>query len=266
MTTATVANHPTSTQAQVFGSRKVAELTWDQVFDGIPAEFPAKKAWREAIMAVAERAKAKLPECTSRIANAVKLVLNGDVEPRDDGTAQVHSQANGKPVYHLANGSCTCPDYRKAFEGWCKHRIATAIYRRARAQVAQQLQDLDAPAQPTLQHAPEAPIAPAVDSQAVSTRDITHTEAPASANTYLTLHGYRVQLTVRGVDEHDVLARLSAILAQFPLAEAEPEPTAPPPVPEGWCRLHDVQMPQHTKDGRSWYSHLIAPNTWCRGK
>jgi hypothetical protein len=73
-----------------------------------------------------------------------------------------------------------------------------------------------------------------------------------------------VQLTVRGSDEHKVLARLAAVLAQFPLATDEAEPTAPPPVPEGWCRLHDVQMPQHTKDGRSWYSHLIAPNTWCR--
>jgi hypothetical protein len=263
MSTPTV---PTTTH-HVNGSIHTVELTWDQVFDGIPMESPAKKAWREAIMDVAERAKAKLPECTSRIANAVKLVLTGDVALLDDGTAQVRGQANGKPVYHLANGSCTCPDYHKAFEGWCKHRIAAAIYRRARAQVAQQLQELDAPVQPitTPQDAPEAPIAPAV-TPVIPTREVTHTEAPASANTYLTLHGYRVQLTLRGVDEHEVLARLAAVLAQFPLDNDEAEPTAPPPVPEGWCRLHDVQMPQHTKDGRSWYSHLIAPNTWCRGK
>jgi hypothetical protein len=117
MTTSTV---PTSTP-HVNGSRKVVELSWDDALSGNFPESPAKKAWREAIMTVADNAKAKLPQCTSRIASAVKIVLAGEVELLDDGTAQVRSQQGGKTVYHVANGSCTCPDYRKAFEGWCKH-------------------------------------------------------------------------------------------------------------------------------------------------
>jgi hypothetical protein len=230
-------------------------------------ESPAKTAWRDAIRAVAENATAKLPQCASRIASAVKIVLAGDVELRDDGTAQVCSQQGGKAVYHVANGSCTCPDYRKAFEGWSKHRIAHAIYRRAKAQVAQQLQDLEAPAHaPTLQHAPETPIAPPVDSPAVPPAPepvAPLPEAPASCNTYITLAGYKVQVTLRDRDEQALLRRMQALLAQFPLAEAAP--TAPPPVPEGWCRRHDCQMTEHFKEDRSWFSHFVD-GKWCRGK
>jgi hypothetical protein len=252
-----------TTTPHVNGSIHKIEVSWDDALSGHFPDSPARTAWREAILAVAENARAKLPQCASRITAAVKIVLSGDVEIRDDGTAQVRSHQGGKTVYHVANGSCTCPDYRKAFEGWCKHRIAHAIYRRARAQVAQQLQDLEAPAQETThQHAPEAPIAPPVDSPAIPAREITHTEAPASANTYLTIQGYRVQLTVRGVNEQDVLARLLTVLAQYPLPT---EAQAPQDLPEGWCRRHNVQMTEHFKEDRSWFSHYVD-GKWCRGK
>jgi len=41
-----------------------------------------------AVAAIADKAKAKLPECNSRVDKAVALVLNGDVELLPDGTAR----------------------------------------------------------------------------------------------------------------------------------------------------------------------------------
>ena len=59
------------------------------------------------------------------------LVLQGDVELLEDGTAQVFSQSNGVTSYHLVNGVCTCEDYPRAPHQFCKHRIAAGIARRA---------------------------------------------------------------------------------------------------------------------------------------
>jgi hypothetical protein len=87
--------------------------------------------WREAVSAVAERAKATLPECNGRIDKAVALVLSGDVQTMGDGTARVVSQSNGATVYHIVNGHCDCRDYEHAPESWCKHRLAHAIAKRA---------------------------------------------------------------------------------------------------------------------------------------
>ena len=68
----------------------------------------ARQAWRDAVAAIAEKAKAKLPECNGRVDKAVALVLAGDVELLQDGTAKVASQSNGTTMYHLANGHCDC--------------------------------------------------------------------------------------------------------------------------------------------------------------
>jgi hypothetical protein len=87
--------------------------------------------WREAVSAVAERAKATLPECNGRIEKALALVLAGDVQTMGDGTARVASQSNGQTIYHIVNGHCDCRDFAQAYEGWCKHRLAHAIAKRA---------------------------------------------------------------------------------------------------------------------------------------
>ena len=68
--------------------------------------------WREAVTAVAERAKATLPQCNGRIDKAPALVLAGDVEVLGDGTARVASQSNGETVYHIVNGHCDYKDYQ----------------------------------------------------------------------------------------------------------------------------------------------------------
>src|SRR6266849_4420030 len=111
----------------------VTEISWDDMFDGKPLpENPARQAWRQAVSEVAERAKAALPETVNgRVEKAVQMVLNGDVELLPDGKARVASQANGTTQYVVCNGTCECRDFAKAEGGWCKHRIAAGMHKRA---------------------------------------------------------------------------------------------------------------------------------------
>jgi hypothetical protein len=94
-------------------------------------ETPARVTFREAVLQVADKAKAVLPDNASRIDKAIALVLNGHVE-MVDGHCRVASQANGKTIYHQVNGTCTCQDFTqgKAPNGFCKHRLAHGLYRR----------------------------------------------------------------------------------------------------------------------------------------
>jgi hypothetical protein len=87
----------------------------------------ARAAWRQAVAEIAAKAKETLPECNGRVDSAVKIVLAGDVELLEGGTAKVASQSNGTTVYHIVNGECTCKDFPKAPSGWCKHRIGLNI-------------------------------------------------------------------------------------------------------------------------------------------
>src|SRR5262252_11089587 len=120
----------------------VTQFSWDGIAD--PAfENPARKAWREAVAEIAEKAKAKLPECNGRVDSAVKIVLAGDVELLEDGKAKVASQSNGQTAYFVVNGECSCKDYPKAPSNWCKHRIAAGIQKRATALAKQKLAQLD---------------------------------------------------------------------------------------------------------------------------
>jgi hypothetical protein len=114
----------------------VAEYDWESdTWTQHPGEHAARAAWREAVAEIATKAKQTLPECHGRVDAAVKLVLAGDVEPREDGTTRVASQSNGQVVYHVVNGECTCKDFPKAPSGWCKHRIAVGLHKRAAALV-----------------------------------------------------------------------------------------------------------------------------------
>src|SRR5437660_12294 len=106
----------------------VHELSWEEVS---APDFGARAAWRAAVADIAEKAKAKLPECHGRVDSAVKIVLAGDVELLPDGTAKVASQSNGTTAYHVVNGHCDCRDYEKAPHNFCKHRLSAAIVRRA---------------------------------------------------------------------------------------------------------------------------------------
>jgi len=88
-------------------------------------------------------------------------------------------------------------------------------------------------------------------------------EAPASINVRLMLHGRECQLTLRDSDEERLLERLAVVLERYPVAQAS---TAPPVSTGGdWCPIHNLQMKEQTKDGRTWYSHR-TPEGWCKGR
>jgi len=109
----------------------VKEFTWEEI---AAPDFgnPARATWRAAVAEVAATAKATLPECNGRVDSAVKIVLAGDVELLDGGKAKVASQSNGSTAYFVVNGECSCKDYRKAPQGFCKHRLAYGIHNASR--------------------------------------------------------------------------------------------------------------------------------------
>src|SRR5262245_8691015 len=120
----------------------VKEFSWEEV-SAPDFENPARRAWREAVSEVAERAKAALPETINgRIEKAVAMVLAGDVELLPDSKAKVASQSNGTTTYFVVNGSCECRDFPKAPQGMCKHRIAYGIHKRAMTLAKQKLDQL----------------------------------------------------------------------------------------------------------------------------
>ena len=86
----------------------IASYDWESDTFTHHGDSGARQAWREAVAAIAEKAKAKLPECNGRVDSAVKIVLAGDVELLPDGTAKVASQSNGTIAYHVVNGHCDC--------------------------------------------------------------------------------------------------------------------------------------------------------------
>src|SRR5262249_6479850 len=120
----------------------VSQYNWESDSWTTNGDTPARQAWRQAVAEIADKARAKLPECSGRVDSAVKIVLAGDVDLREDGTAKVASQSNGQTVYHVVNGECTCKDFPKAPSGWCKHRIAAGLALRARALAKQRLEQL----------------------------------------------------------------------------------------------------------------------------
>src|SRR5262245_3348611 len=153
---------------------------------------PARKAWRDAVAEIAEKAKAKLPECTCRVDKAVALVLNGDVELLPDGTAKVASQSNGTTAYHIVNGECSCKDFAKAPHQLCKHRLGAAIVRRAHELVKQRLEQHDSASNGTSQPPAKQPQA---QPQGEATAALPLPEAPVSITLKATLHGHEVMVT-----------------------------------------------------------------------
>ena len=148
---------------------------------------------------IALNAKATLPqESHSRLARATEMVLNGAVHIEEDGRTCLVRSSCGTHWYPV-NGACSCPDYARAPGHYCKHRLARALYLRARR---------------ALQAAPGAgtagvtrhPLAPV----------FAGSEAPASANVYLLIEGRQVQLTLRDTDETHLLARLTQVLRAYP--------------------------------------------------
>src|SRR6266571_4990007 len=188
----------------------IASYNWESDSFTQHSETPARVAFRTAVLHVADKAKVVLPDNASRIDKAITLVLNGHVE-MVDGKCRVASQTNGKTIYHQVNGTCSCQDFTqgKAPNGFCKHRLAHGLYRRATEMVQAQEQE------------PVVEAQPAVTAETVQV-PVQHTEAPASANAYVLMNGHRVQVTLRDSNEAMLLERMAKILERFP-AEAPKE-------------------------------------------
>jgi len=174
----------------------VTSYDWESDTWSTNGDTPARQAWRQAVAEIADKAKAKLPECSGRVDSAVKIVLAGDVELLADGTAKVASQSNGTTVYHVVNGHCDCKDFAKAPHQFCKHRLSAAIARRAQELTKAKLADTNGHAEASSQLAqPDAPTTPLP-------------EAPVSITLKATLNGHEVMVTLRGVDFASVKAQV----------------------------------------------------------
>ena len=228
---------------------------------------PTQQAWRDAVAIVTLRAKDKMGAAYhSRLDKAQALVLECAITPHDDGHSAIVQSATDKGKAYEVNGACDCVDASrgKAPEGWCKHRLAWALYRRA-VQHGQAL----------LVARTEAP-APAAS---------TLPEAPVSVTLKGTVRGRpNTLVTVRGTTLAEVQAQLDAAAGLFdaaPVADGAQEPARCREVPSAlhagaedpetapYCQEHDTAYYKNTsKDGKHpWWSHRLADGSgFCRYK
>jgi hypothetical protein len=205
-----------------------------------------RQQYRELVADIAAKAKAKLPQAVNgRIEKAVSLVLQGDVEPQDNGTVVVFSATDATRRYVLQGTSCTCADYERgqAPEGWCAHRIAAGIAKR----VGELLPAPAVQGSPGNLETSPAPVGPLP-------------EAPVSITLKASLHGHEVLVTLRGTDFASVQAQVEQASAWLRSQAPAQGPTA-----DGWCSIHNMPMKDTTKNGQTWRSHKTADG-WCKGK
>jgi hypothetical protein len=90
------------------------------------------QAWMDAVKEAVERARTALPTHDQRITRGLQLILDGHVEPQEDGSFKVRSQqAKTSKTYHV-NGKCECPDAARCSDGLCKHMLSVLIWRKAK--------------------------------------------------------------------------------------------------------------------------------------
>jgi hypothetical protein len=244
----------------------VIETSWQDILDGKPLpESPPRKVFREAVEAVADKARTAVPSLNGRVERAVQIIFQGDLSIAPDGQGTIASQSNGNGAYNVGKGdSCSCKDHPKAPKHLCKHVLAYHIFTRATALAKQRLAELDTTSHDTTTPASEQPtleaLVPVPTQESVATPALP--EAPASVNFHTTIAGRQIQITLRDMDETKLLARLETLLQRFPVIE-EPKEHAPK---EGWCYKHNTQMKlNHGKKG-SWWSHKLPNGQWCNKK
>ena len=219
-----------------------------------------RQTFRETVAAVAEKAKARLPQAVNgRIESAVKLVLVQDVTPQADGSILVGSSTDPLKTYRLEGTSCECQDFTRgqAPDGWCPHRIAAGIPKRVQELLEAPVPvDPDAVPEPFPDNDPEEPAAPVPCSAPLP-------EAPCSCNVYVMISGHKVQVTLRDSDEQRMLARLRRGWQQYPAAEPTGQASRQG---QDLCPIHHVAMQEQAKNGQRWKSHRREDGSWCKGK
>jgi hypothetical protein len=201
-----------------------------------------RAAYRAAVSTIAEKARTTLPLCNGRVDKAVKLVLGGDVALHADGTATVGSMSDARKSYAVAHSACDCQDFSRAPDGFCAHRLAVGIARRAQELTAA------APIDVTPTALPPGPV-PALP------------EAPASVNVRLCISGRDVQWTLRDTDEGRLAVRLEALLARYPVETASTLVAAPtqPPV----CNYHGAMKPSSKAPGSFYCTKKLHDGSYC---
>ena len=139
--------------------------------DRLNADSLAQLLFHEAVVEVGERAKGVLPECHARIEQAVQLLLAGEVQWLPDGSVQVQGPEQEDAVYGMQD-ACPCPENAQTPRGWCVHRLAGAIAKRASALVQTRLETINAPLQPEPSSTPEGEDGEALGRTAIPRRYI----------------------------------------------------------------------------------------------
>ena len=175
----------------------MAELT-DQ-YNGTEPEMTqdeiANHVWATALQVVTQRMAERMSTDAQleRLRKGFALVQARFV--RQVGDHYEVNSASSDRVY-LVNGTCECEDFKNgAPTGWCKHRLAALIYRRATAELTP----------PELHETDDTPI---------------HSEhvAPYSetkAEIYVQVSGHRIKFIVSGADELDVARRVERLLQAY---------------------------------------------------
>ena len=88
-------------------------------------------------------------------------------------------------------------------------------------------------------------------------------EAPCSVNVRLTIDGRDVQLTLRDQDEGRLLARLAAVLKQYPgqaPAQGQPSPATDVTPP---CQYHGPMKASTKAPGTFFCTRKLADGSYC---
>ncbi len=89
------------------------------------------------IRQLVQRGKKQKPELSSRIEKALVILAFREILPNGPGAWLIQSDDPSKYYEVSAEesdrlaGTCTCPDFAKAPRGWCKHRLALLLARKA---------------------------------------------------------------------------------------------------------------------------------------
>jgi hypothetical protein len=234
-----------------------------------PSTSTPRQTYREVLSQAAAQARALLPpEVNGRIESAVKLVLQADVVFNSDGTATVGSASDPMKTYTLVGAACDCQDftYGRAPGGFCQHKIAANLHKSVERVLARRAEP-EPEVEPEVEMPADFEMYPDNDHEEVAMPPTPAPaplpEAPASVNCHITVAGRQIQLTLRGMDELEVLARLERLLERYPVSTP---PTNAAPEPERrFCPTHGTEMQSNSKEGRQWWSHRTADG-WCKGQ
>lgn len=89
----------------------------------------------DALYALAAQARTRYAGEHARIDRGLVIALNHGVTLHADGSADVQSASDPELVYHVAHGTCDCPDFQRAPDGRCKHRWSVCLTRKATQQM-----------------------------------------------------------------------------------------------------------------------------------